>query len=142
MKKTVTIVMVIMVLLPAAGFCQFKRAFPCGDPNTIGWAGNSPDNNDIPATITEWRPNLRYEFHGKFSWDKRQKTTNGEILLKKDGALIAQIASWNSSAPGTASIEQDITRYISTKGSYSVEWKYKGGNSGVCILQSEIAPSP
>lgn len=141
MKKTVIITMVIMFLLPSAGFCQIKRAFPCGDPNTIGWAGNSPDNNVIPATVTKWEPNLRYSFYGKFAWDKRQKTTNGEILLKKDGTLITQIASWNSSAPGTASIEQDITKYITGPGTYSVEWKYTGGNSGACILQSEISPS-
>jgi hypothetical protein len=118
----------------------WTRTLPCGDPNTIGWAGNDPVGNVIRTTVSKWSPNLKYFFYGKLAWDKRQGTTRGDILLKRGDVVIATIDKWVD-PPGQAEIRKDITQYITGNGTYSIDWRYTGGASGICIMKSEIVSS-
>lgn len=135
------IIFIICLFLPNNVIAQgWTRTIPCEDLNTIGWAGNDPVGNVILSPVNNWSPKSKYIFYGKLAWDKKQNTTRGNILLKKGDSTIATIADWVD-PPGQSEIKKDITQYITGNGTYSIEWRYTGGASGICIMKSEIVSS-
>ncbi len=108
---------------------------------SIGKADPNSTENTYSYYIGDWKPGVKYVFRGELSWDPNLLSTQGRIFLKKKGTTLNQrIADW-SNPPINAVIEQDVTRYIDGNGTYTIEWQYMGGRSGVCIMRSEITPA-
>jgi len=119
---------------------DWQKASSCS-MQAIGKAEPNSTENTYSYYIGDWKPGVKYVFRGELSWDPNLISTHGRIFLKKKGTTLNQrIADW-SNPPINAVIEQDVTRYIDGNGSYTIEWQYMGGRSGVCIMRSEITPS-
>ena len=121
-------------------YCAWERASPCSDSNW-GWAGLDPIKNIYNITIENWDKEFRYIFKGEIAWDPNQGSTRGDVVLLvpgKEKEII--IDSWNN-PPGRALSKVDITDYVKGNGEYKIIWKYKGGKSGVCIIDVDISPS-
>jgi len=119
---------------------DWKKASTC-NVQAIGRSDVDSADNVYTYMIDNWKPDVRYIFHGELTWDTNLGNTQGRIILKKKGTSLEQrIADW-SNPPGESEIEQDITKYIDSNGTYIVEWKFMSGKSGVCIMKSEITHS-
>ena len=107
----------------------------------IGRSDADSADNVYTYAIDNWKPDVKYAFHGQLSWDTSLGKTQGRIILKKKGTTLEErIADW-SNPPGESEIEQDITKYIDGNGTYTIEWVFMSGKTGVCIMKSEITPS-
>jgi hypothetical protein len=116
---------------------DWKKTSSC-NVLAIGRSDDVSADNVYSFIVDDWKPTVKYIFHGELSWDTNLGNTQGRIILKKKGTSLEQrIADWTN-PPGGAEIEQDITKYIDGNGTYVVEWVYMGGKSGVCIMRSEI----
>ncbi len=131
------------IAVGGVALADWERTSPCSDPSWR-WAGSDPLNNRHEILIINWLPETRYKFIGEIAWDPNMGSTRGEILLRKiDEKSWHIIEKWGEPTPppGRAKIQVDVSEFIKSNGTYQIEWKYKSGRSGICIIRSDIVPS-